>query len=98
MLLLLLLSAFVVAAAAAVVKPAAAAPPADGNCLFRAIADQISGDGGDHRTLRARTVAHMQTYPDDFSPFIEDDEKFEGYLDRMGQVFFALLQKNVLLR
>ena len=63
---------------------------ADGNCLFRAIADQVSGDDGNHESLRSQTVTHMKSNPDDFSPFVEDDESFEDYLTRMGQVLVLL--------
>ena len=63
--------------------------PSDGNCLFRAVADQIAGDEGDHISLRERTVAHMRANPDDFSPFVEDDETFDDYLERMGEVACA---------
>ena len=32
---------------------------ADGNCAFRAIADQLEGDAGDHASLRARALDFM---------------------------------------
>mmetsp|Transcript_23366 Transcript_23366/g.59917 ORF Transcript_23366/g.59917 Transcript_23366/m.59917 type:complete len:391 (-) Transcript_23366:303-1475(-) len=57
----------------------------DGNCLFRAIADQIYGEDETHMELRARAVAYMRQRPDDFQPFIEDDEAFGDYLERMAQ-------------
>lgn len=34
----------------------------------------------------ARAVAYMRQRPDDFQPFIEDDEAFGDYLERMAQV------------
>jgi len=34
----------------------------DGNCLFRAIADQIEGDEHQHRKYRQIAVDHMAKY------------------------------------
>jgi len=45
----------------------------DGNCFFRAVADQL-GPPADHAALRARTVAFMQAHRADFEPYLEDDE------------------------
>jgi len=65
----------------------AVAVPADGNCLFRSVADQIGGGGGrkGHAELRARCVAHMHDYPSDFAPFVEDDGPLEAHLTRMAR-------------
>ncbi len=57
----------------------------DGNCFFRAVADQL-GPPADHAALRARTVAFMQAHRADFEPYLEDDEKFEHYCERMARV------------
>ena len=61
----------------------------DGNCLFRAIADQL---GGTHREWRRKVCAHMRSDPDSFAPFIvvedgdeEEDADFATYLARMGR-------------
>jgi len=51
---------------------------ADGNCLYRAISDQLSllADGNirspefDHRTLRARAAEFIRAYWDEFAPFL----------------------------
>lgn len=32
---------------------------ADGNCAFRAIADQLEGDAGDHAQLRVKALDFM---------------------------------------
>ncbi len=58
----------------------------DGNCLFRSIADQLHGDDTQHADLRQQAVAYMRNNPDDFAPFVEDDEPFEAYCKRMCEV------------
>ena len=58
----------------------------DGNCLFRAISDQISGNEDMHEDLRVMAVEHMRRHPEDFTPFIEDDEEFDKYLARMSNL------------
>jgi OTU domain-containing protein 3 len=56
----------------------------DGNCLFRAIADQIDGDESLHMKYRVLSVEHMRKNPDFFKPFVETEElRFEEYLDEM---------------
>ena len=55
----------------------------DGNCLFRAFADQLHGCPHEHPSLRTLAVDFMAQHPDDFAPFMEDDELFEDYLSRM---------------
>lgn len=57
----------------------------DGNCLFRALSDQLYGDEANHLELRLRIVRFITDNADTFSPFIEDDESFEDYVTRMGQ-------------
>ena len=51
--------------------------PPDGNCLFRAVEDQIeqagppvSSSGRSHSDLRQRAASHMQQHPDDYLPFV----------------------------
>lgn len=60
----------------------------DGNCLFRSIADQLDGHDGQHTELRAAAVAYMRANEDIFAPFVEDDEPFVNYCDRMLEVVF----------
>jgi len=56
----------------------------DGNCMFRAIADQVEGDHGkSHARFRSGVMQHIEDHRGDFEPFMEDDEKFEAYLARM---------------
>ena len=55
----------------------------DGNCMFRAISDQISGAEDMHLELRNLSVDYMRDNSDDFQPFIEDDEEFNSYMQKM---------------
>lgn len=45
------------------------------------------GEAGDHLALRGRIVSFMRQHPDDFAPFIEEDEAFEQYCKRMAKVY-----------
>ena len=40
---------------------------ADGNCLFRAIADQLDGDQNNHDTYRQAIVEYIIKCKDDFA-------------------------------
>ncbi|BFZ53191.1 hypothetical protein PYCC9005_000214 [Savitreella phatthalungensis] len=57
----------------------------DGNCLFRALADQLGEeiDKDRHRQIRYDVVQYLRDRPDEFSFFVEED--YDGYLDRMGK-------------
>ncbi|TMW59423.1 hypothetical protein Poli38472_004492 [Pythium oligandrum] len=58
---------------------------ADGNCLFRALGDQLFGDQQQHVEIRKRIVDYIEVKRDDFEPFMEDEEKFEHYCKRMRE-------------
>eukprot|EP01130_Rhizamoeba_saxonica_P017370 TRINITY_DN8400_c0_g1_i1.p1 TRINITY_DN8400_c0_g1~~TRINITY_DN8400_c0_g1_i1.p1 ORF type:complete len:408 (-),score=72.13 TRINITY_DN8400_c0_g1_i1:128-1234(-) len=55
----------------------------DGNCLFRAIGDQIEGNPNCHRKIRNEICDFMERNRFDYEPFVEDDEPFERYIPRM---------------
>ncbi|KAJ8060471.1 hypothetical protein OCU04_010794 [Sclerotinia nivalis] len=44
--------------------------PGDGNCLFRALSDQLYGDFERHLEIRRDVVEYMRAHPDYFKPFI----------------------------
>ncbi|OMJ95161.1 hypothetical protein SteCoe_1535 [Stentor coeruleus] len=58
----------------------------DGNCLFRAISDQITGNENSHSEYRVLAIEFMRENSEDFSPFVEDDEPFDDYIKRMSKL------------
>lgn len=59
--------------------------PGDGNCLFRALADQLEGHSRGHLNLRQETVQYMLSHRQDFEPFVEDDVPFAQHLSNLAQ-------------
>lgn len=55
----------------------------DGNCMFRSIGDQLFGSAVSHSDIRSQVVNYMIKEKDTFSLFVEDDESFVDYIDRM---------------
>ena len=58
---------------------------ADGNCLFRALSDQIEGSAKHHGKYRDEIVAFMRRDEERFKWFVEDDEDWDDYLVRLGR-------------
>ncbi|SPO44796.1 uncharacterized protein PSANT_02482 [Moesziomyces antarcticus] len=56
----------------------------DGNCLFRALSDQLYGYPGRHAELRQETCDHLAERPDKFAGFV-DDKPFEEYVRLMRE-------------
>ncbi|KAI3997851.1 hypothetical protein MKX01_036321 [Papaver californicum] len=56
---------------------------ADGNCFFRAIADQLEGNEEEHNKYRLMVVKYIQDHRLEFEPFIEDEVPFDEYCDLM---------------
>ncbi|GCB71876.1 OTU domain-containing protein 3 isoform X2 [Scyliorhinus torazame] len=54
--------------------------PGDGNCLFRALGDQLEGHSRNHLKHRRETVDFMVKHRQDFEPFVEDDVPFDRYV------------------
>uniref|UniRef100_A0A1A8RXW1 OTU domain-containing protein 3 n=3 Tax=Nothobranchius TaxID=28779 RepID=A0A1A8RXW1_9TELE len=59
--------------------------PGDGNCLFRALGDQLEGHSRGHLQLRQETVQYMMSHRQDFEPFVEDDIPFAQHLSNLSQ-------------
>ncbi|XP_046635626.1 OTU domain-containing protein 3-like [Daphnia pulicaria] len=59
--------------------------PGDGNCLFRALGDQLDGHMGNHYRHRQDTTTYMLEHRDDFQPFVEDDLPFEKHISELSQ-------------
>uniref|UniRef100_A0A1J3D0H5 OTU domain-containing protein 3 n=1 Tax=Noccaea caerulescens TaxID=107243 RepID=A0A1J3D0H5_NOCCA len=55
----------------------------DGNCFFRAIADQLEGNEDEHSKYRSMVVQYIVKNREMFEPFIEDDVPFEDYCKNM---------------
>ena len=58
---------------------------ADGNCLFRALSDQVEGSAKHHGKYRDEIVAFMRRDEERFKWFVEDDEDWDDYLARLGR-------------
>ncbi|XP_077570726.1 OTU domain-containing protein 3 [Stigmatopora nigra] len=59
--------------------------PGDGNCLFRALGDQLEGHSRSHLELREETVQYMKSHRQDFEPFVEDDIPFSEHISNLAQ-------------
>lgn len=57
----------------------------DGNCLFRALNDQVEGHTRNHLRYRYETVQYMKEHRTDFEPFVEDEVPFDQHLHNLGQ-------------
>ncbi|XP_042441996.1 OVARIAN TUMOR DOMAIN-containing deubiquitinating enzyme 7-like isoform X2 [Zingiber officinale] len=56
---------------------------ADGNCFFRALADQLHGNEDEHQKYREMVVKYIMNHREDFEPFIEDEVPFDEYCRTM---------------
>ena len=54
--------------------------PGDGNCLFRALGDQLEGHQRNHFKHRCDVVDYMVEHKEDFEPFVEDGIPFNTYI------------------
>ncbi|KAJ2055591.1 2-oxoglutarate dehydrogenase E1 component, partial [Coemansia sp. S146] len=55
----------------------------DGNCLFRALADQTDGTPDTHLRHREAVCDYMSRHPDEFAPFLDESCSFDRYTDNM---------------
>merc|ERR1712136_614591 len=58
--------------------------PGDGNCLFRALGDQLDGNNRRHHYHRSETVKYMIENRNDFEPFVEDDCSFHDHVRKLS--------------
>eukprot|EP00958_Prasinococcus_capsulatus_P001921 scaffold175_cov414-Prasinococcus_capsulatus_cf.AAC.29 len=60
---------------------------ADGNCMFRAVSDQLDGDDDDraHLGRRKKVVDYMEAHEEQFAPFLEDDQDWKTYCSNMRE-------------
>ncbi|CAM6092176.1 unnamed protein product [Calypogeia fissa] len=57
----------------------------DGNCFFRAIADQLEGNEEEHAKYRGKVVDYLEDHKEDFEPFLEEEVTFDEYCSNMRQ-------------
>ncbi|MES1910515.1 MAG: hypothetical protein MHM6MM_009698 [Cercozoa sp. M6MM] len=57
---------------------------ADGNCLFRSVADQLCNHSERHAHFRALCVQYLRDNPDEFRPFVFDEE-YDVYVNRLAR-------------
>jgi len=57
----------------------------DGNCLFRALGDQLEGSGEDHMNHRVSVVNYIRKHREEFEPFVEDDISFDIHLASLAE-------------
>jgi hypothetical protein len=55
----------------------------DGNCLFRALSDQLYGSPAKHLELRQEICNFIEARKDQYAGFIEDDRGIETHLANM---------------
>jgi OTU domain-containing protein 6 len=62
--------------------------PSDGNCLFRAVIDQldslslrslVSDQGANHATIRRLAAQNMRANPDTYSPYLDEEDMVAGF-------------------
>ncbi|KAJ2784800.1 2-oxoglutarate dehydrogenase E1 component [Coemansia javaensis] len=55
----------------------------DGNCMFRALADQVDGTPDTHARHRESVCEYMARHEDEFSPFMDESCPFDRYTENM---------------
>ena len=71
----------------------------DGNCLFRALADQLWGSPSGHLKLRAEVCGWMEARKERYEGFVDEDRSFDTHIQCMripgeGGSFEPLLTLN----
>ncbi|XP_074377737.1 OVARIAN TUMOR DOMAIN-containing deubiquitinating enzyme 7 isoform X3 [Apium graveolens] len=56
---------------------------ADGNCFFRALADQLEGNEDEHMKYRKMVVDFIRNNQETYEPFMEDQVPFDEYCQSM---------------
>jgi len=56
----------------------------DGNCLFRAVSDQLTGLQTGHKLYREECVYEYQSNPEAYAPFLVD-ETLEDYIEKVAK-------------
>ena len=51
----------------------------------RSVSEQVEGNESNYKEYRERCIHYMIENKDEFAAFIEDDEPFDKYIDRMSK-------------
>lgn len=62
----------------------------DGNCLFRALSDQLYGTPSSHPKLRQDICDWIEAHKERYAPFVEDERGLEHHLSCMRQPGMSL--------
>lgn len=57
----------------------------DGNCLFRCVSEQIEENENNYEIYRQKCVEYMKENKDDFIPFLEENEPFDTYIEKISK-------------
>ena len=57
----------------------------DGNCLFRALSDQMYGTADKHLPLRQEICAYMAAHKSRFEAFVDDDRSWDQHISTMSK-------------
>ncbi|EWC88322.1 hypothetical protein PFNF54_02928 [Plasmodium falciparum NF54] len=55
----------------------------DGNCLFRAVSDQLYNHEENYKEIRKKVVEHLLKNEELYKNFIEYDESYKSYIERL---------------
>ncbi|ORY86016.1 hypothetical protein BCR35DRAFT_351571 [Leucosporidium creatinivorum] len=58
----------------------------DGNCLFRALSDQLTGSDGSHASIRHEVCQHLASHADRYRLFVDSDSVPGGYEGHVGSM------------
>lgn len=64
----------------------AASTLGDGNCLFRALSDQLYGTDSYHAKLRQQVCDWIANHKPRYEPFVEDERGLDVHLQCMRQL------------
>ncbi|KAK0539543.1 hypothetical protein OC835_001095 [Tilletia horrida] len=57
----------------------------DGNCLFRALSDQLYGYPNQHLHIRHAICDYLQAHPEKYAGFVDDAKPFDAYVRNMRE-------------
>lgn len=57
----------------------------DGNCLFRALADQLDGTDDGHLRYRRIIAKYLADHREEFEPFVEDNRSFDEHVKELSK-------------